>query len=873
MPLLRLTLSTLLTRRVRTALTLAAVALSVSLVVAVTTGYKSAEASIYQYLVALMGSTDVQVTHKNDFRQSVNQSLIARFAADPDVAAAYGRLETDTGLVDAAGKPVPGASAQLIGVDRPADQDITRSPIEPGGGAWFESRTGDVAVVDGQAAEVLKVKPGDTFALPGVNQTRRLKVVGICHKPAILSENVPWIYVPLTTCQELANRPNQVTRVMVNLKRGVDLNAFAARWEPLVKAVNPDLKLRLARDTRPELERDLAGPHMLSYIGGAVALMVAAFIIFTTLSMGVTERQRTLAMLRAVGALRSQVARLVAIEGLILGLAGALIGAPLGLLWAYILAFWKPDYFDAGVVINWTGVGMGLVAAGACALVAAIIPAWTASRVSPLEAMTPLASGRASMRGPVVCAIIGLPLIFADTFSIFVLHPSPSAVFYEHFFFGLPVMFVGFFLIAPLTVWFFEKLLGRLLPVLMRVRGPLLRHQLSGGVWRAAGTASALMMGLCVLVVLQTVGHSMLNGWRLPTHFPDIFIYTGEGLTRDQWQQLDQTKGVRPGEVMAMTFAFPELPGDLWGKVGLIALPNATMFIGVEPDKSLRMMDLEFREGTARSAAAAMARGGNIVVTEEFRVLKHLHLGDSLTLMTKTGPKPFKICGVVWSPGIDVMVQMFDMGRMFDQRTAASVFGSIDDAEKEFGKDKAFLFAADLDDATDKAALLKNVKERLGERGWKAGDVREIKRKILTGFARLLNLLSTVAFAAMAVAALGVANTVMASVRSRQWQFGVLRAIGVTRGQLLRLILAESVLLGVAGAALGLAAGFILSVNATGLSRIVLGFVFTLTPPWGVIALGTLIILAVAALASFWPARQASRSETLALLQAGRAAV
>jgi putative ABC transport system permease protein len=151
--------------------------------------------------------------------------------------------------------------------------------------------------------------------------------------------------------------------------------------------------------------------------------------------------------------------------------------------------------------------------------------------------------------------------------------------------------------------------------------------------------------------------------------------------------------------------------------------------------------------------------------------------------------------------------------------------------------------------------------------------VRKIKREIIAGFDKLLLLLSTIAFSAMAVAALGVTNTVMASVRSRQWQFGILRSIGVTRGQLLRLVLAEGLLLAIVGCALGLAAGFLMSFNATGISRLVLGYVFALRPPWGMIGIGTAVVVAVALLSSLWPATTAARSEPLKLLQSGRAAI
>src|SRR4051812_8342344 len=145
MPLNKLVFSNLSTRKVRTALTLAAVALAVSLVVAVTTGYKSAEAAIYEYMVTYLGATDAQIGNKADYHDGVKESLVAQVRDDPQVRNAVGRLETDTGLVDKEGKTILSRVAQLIGVDRPADVDIARTPLDEG--KWFDTATGDVAVV------------------------------------------------------------------------------------------------------------------------------------------------------------------------------------------------------------------------------------------------------------------------------------------------------------------------------------------------------------------------------------------------------------------------------------------------------------------------------------------------------------------------------------------------------------------------------------------------------------------------------------------------------------------------------------------------------------------------------------------------------
>jgi putative ABC transport system permease protein len=154
----------------------------------------------------------------------------------------------------------------------------------------------------------------------------------------------------------------------------------------------------------------------------------------------------------------------------------------------------------------------------------------------------------------------------------------------------------------------------------------------------------------------------------------------------------------------------------------------------------------------------------------------------------------------------------------------------------------------------------------------KAGDVRQIKEKIETSFGQLLMMASTVALAAMAVASLGVTNTIMASVRSRRWQFGVLRSVGVTRSQLLRLVLAEAGLLGIVGAALGLACGLDVAVSANRLAANVIGYNPPLDVPWGIVGLGAGLVVSVSLLASVWPAVSVARSDPLGLMQAGRSA-
>jgi putative ABC transport system permease protein len=883
MALRKLILSNLTSRKARAALTVAAIALSVSLVVSVTSGYASVEAAVYKYLNQYMGTVDVEIVRTNDPALGTSDALIEKLRADPEVLRVDGRYETASPLATLDGTPTPNRVA-ILGVRRP--QDTRSDYLKLNAGKWFDTPGGNFAVVDQAVAEALKVGVGDEFLLPSDDGQLRIKVTGIVHKPALLAQYMQTAYMPIETIQQFAGKPNTVSRIWVDLRRGVDPAAFSKRWEPQIARVDPNLKMRLARDTRREMDRNLEGVHLLSYLGGTVSMLAATFIVFSALSMGVAERQRTLAMLRAVGAYRAQIGWLVVGEGILLAVFGALVGVPLGIFWVKVLSYYFDAFFIAGLVVSWGGVVFGVLGSVATALLASFLPAWSAMRVDPIEAMSPLAAAP-SAGPPIFATLLGLLLISIDPLLFFgpvepvfrLLGASdPDQVarlfsFYAHFALGLPGVMIGFFLLAPLVVWAVERTLGPVVAAAFGLRYAMLRQQLSSGIWRAAGTCAALMVGLAVLVVMQTQGHTLLSGWKLPDKFPDVFIMTGvqRGLTFDQQRKLESIPGIRKGEVLPIGIASPQYGANFMGIAMAAIMPNATMFIGIDPDIGFRMMELDFREGTPAQATELLKKGDHLIVTDEFRQLKGLGVGDKLPLKTSQGEKEFTIAGVVWSPGIDVMVSMFDMNRQFDQRTATSVFGSLEDGRKYFGVEQVYLFAANLEMGHQKEKLLEDLQRELAQQGMRAGDVREIKYNIQLGFHRLLMLVSTVAIAAMAVSALGVTNTIMASVRTRQWQFGVLRSIGVTRGQLLRLVLAEALLLGLVGVGLGLLAGFEMAVNANALGALVTGYAPDITVPWRSVFYGVAAVIVISLGASIWPAWSAARAEPLTLLQAGRA--
>lgn len=865
---LKLATSNLRVHKIRVALTVAAIALSVSLVVSVTSGYASVYAAAHRMLAQYMGSTDAIITRHNDLRGGISSDILQQLINDPLVERVDGRLELEGNLLKSDETPVSGR-VQLIGIHRPDDVRVEALRMEEG--VWFDRSDSNDAVIDQVAARELGAKIGDSFIIPSIDRKESFKVVGIVHKPGILAGMVRTVYLPVNTLQKLMvpDRPDTLSRVMVDLVPGADAAAFSTRWTEKMAAIDPNLMMRLSSENRQEMDKSLEGLRALSFLGGTVSMVAATFIVFSALSMGVAERQRSLAMLRAIGAYRSQLGKLVVCEGIVLACAGMLVGVPLGILWINILAWKFSHLFSAGVTLSYEGILFATIGSILTALAASLLPAVSAMRASPLDAMTQVATP-SRFRNIIFAAIIGLLLAAVDPFIVF----GPigrDASFYGHFIVGLPAAMLGFFLLGPLVVWGLEWTLGPLVALIFGIRYKLFRQQLSSGIWRAAGTCAALMVGLSILIVTQTQGVSAIQSWKLPDRFPDIFIYSGSGISAADEKKLASVEGIKPNELMPIAVASPQLGSGFFAIAALATFPNATMYFGIDPDKAFKMMDLDFREGNAEQAQQMLKLGRHVVVTQEFQQLKGIHVGDKLPMKTGKGTLDFTVAGVVWSPAMDVFVSSFDLARQFDQRTAASVFGTVDDAREYFGVSRINFYAANLDLSVEKQELLSRIQKQLGGWGLQAGDVRQIKHSIQQTLARLLMLVSTVAYAALAVASLGVTNTIMASIRTRRWHFGILRSIGVTRSQLLRLVLAEATLLGLVGTVLGLGAGLELAIDAHQAWDRFFGFKPDMVIPWDTVALGGAVVMLISLLASLWPAIHVAHAEPLSLLQAGRA--
>ncbi len=939
--LLHLAISNLRQHRVRFALAVTATALAVALVVAVTSGFASLDKMIRSFVISFVGTTDFEINDKNDARKpAIPESLLTTVRADPRIRTAHGRVQRDLNPVRPDGTilfAVPNVT--LFGID--AELDSYPKVMVPGHGRWFAKGEENVVVIDSNLAAKIDLKVGDTLRFKGANGILPLKVVGTVKVPSPIAPLFMACFVPIDTVQKFIDPADPGGFDVIRAEFEVDVNAekYFAELRPKLAAIDPRFEVKSKRDTRERLDQNLRSMRLMSMWMSTVAVLAAGFIIFSTLSMGVAERRRQLAMLRAVGALRSQVASLVVLEALALSVVGVAIGVPIGLGGVALLAWIFPGLFVSGPVVDWLGVAYAAVSCIVASLVASIWPAVAASRAKPLEAMAHQAKP-ASRGWPWRWAVAGVLLVLFDTLICIVplnevgarlgidwlAKYGRDASIFVRFLVGIPGFMIGLFFIAPLVVVVTERLLGKPIARLGGVRYELLQQQLSGSLWRAAGVASALMVGLTAMIAMNMVGRSTLEAWRIPKRFPDVFMFVNSGmdtLSPAQVEEIATARGVR--RVMPIRIVIPGLGDNFWNIAAWASAPAHTMFVAAPPERLLAMMDLDFRAGDPDTATRLLTRGRRVtlrdgsvlhgtiegdpttrpassfelqlidgsrrtlqpsdvasldvgryvLITNEMSRVKKLDVGATIPLeRSGVGQAAYEytVVGVVWSPGVDVIINAFDLPNRVEEQTAFAVFGTIRDAERDFGQTATRLLAVDIDAGLDHKVVEEQLRNRVAKSGLTVVNVREFRDNLLGMFHSILLFMTTIAWAAMLVASLGVGNAIVAAVRTRQWQFGVLRSIGLTGSQLLRLVLAEGALLGACGVVLGLIGGFALTFNARLFYAQILGLEPALVVPWDVILLGCAVVIVLSLLMSAWPAWRASRMEPLSLLRAGRAA-
>ena len=703
---------------------------------------------------------------------------------------------------------------------------------------------------------------GDELVVPRLfGRARTLTIVGLSEPAPIGGKPIAFTTIP--TLDALAREKDQLTDIELKLDDGIDPDAFVTLHED---EVLPEALLQTTGRITSGVEQNMQASQLGFVLISVIALISAAFIITTGLTTGVAEQQRTLAVLRAIGARRDQLAIAQLLVGVIVAGLGVIVGLPGGVVLAFVLTRIFDQQMSQGLVVPPVMTSLTVLGAVGAGLIGALWPAWRAASLSPLQAMqvraTPMSRRGIGLAGVFGAVGISMMILIVLTLSQ-----------YGYFFFvyvgiGLPAMFLGYFLISVPIVVLIATVCSTPISVMMGLPRALLGRTVRATPYRHGFTAGALMTGLALMIGIWTNGSAAMRDWLGKIRFPDAFAY-GLPLSEEAQSILEGMDLV--DETCAISMR--AVRTDAFGVEGLSSYK--TNFIAFEPEPFLNMADLEFVQGDKETAVQRLTEGGSVIVAREFLVARGLGVGDTFICFDNDTRHEFEIVGVVTSPGLELVSQYFDLGDNFVNQAIGSVFGSRQDMIDKFGMRTAQLIQIDLNEDRlaqigDEQAVEEIRQALLGAGVLNVGSGRVIRRQIEAVFTSTLLVFSTVAIGAMLVACFGVANLIIAEINARRYEMGVLRAVGASKGQLVRLIASQALIIALTACVLGTGLGIQAAWGGREMNRRVVGIDLDAALPLDAIAWCWVVAIVLALLASAPSAMRLGRTPIRSLLLSAR---
>ena len=742
------------------------------------------------------------------------------------VAAAEGKVSGYAQLVDSAGKPVgdPDAGAPTFGESWMTVEDLNPYRIAEGHAPAAANEividrksadTGSFAV--GDVATVLTKSGSDQFTISGIATFDDADSMG--GASAVLFE--------ASTAQALVGEPGKVDAISVVADGGVSQEDLAARIGQVVPTDTEVLTgAEIVAETQGDVKDGMAFFNTFLMVFAVIALFVGAFIIFNTFSITVAQRQKEMALLRALGASRRQVTRSVIIEafavGLIASLSGIAAGVGIASLLKMLLSAVGIDIPAGGMVVGASTVVISLAVGTIVTVVSAFMPARRAGRVPPVAAMRDVAIDRTGTSKSRMVA--GSALLAAG---VGALAAGLSGAGIALVGLGALVMFIAVATLAPVIARPAARAIGW--PMTKTgMAGQLGRQNAMRNPKRTASTAAALMIGVALVGFIMTFASSAKAsvGSAVDKDFRGDYVLESPGVTTSLATDL----AAQP-EFSAVT-SYRSAPAELDGVAQTVSSWNAGTVAA--------LFDVDPQQGDL----ATLGTDG-IALEDSYAEAHGWTIGSQIP--------------VTFSQGQTTLTVEAIFGEADWTGTAVVDHAALD----SFGMDaldlNIYVKVADgVDAATagrllDEAALALPSVEVMDHDEFKASRSGEIDM--------ILNLIYALLGLAIVIALIGITNTLALSIFERTRELGLLRAIGMTRGQLRATVRWESMIIALFGTGLGLTIGIffgwtiVSALASQGFSEFVV--------PTTSLAIVTGIAAIAGVAAAALPARRAARMDVL----------
>ncbi|MDX9981626.1 MAG: ABC transporter permease [Lentisphaeria bacterium] len=788
-------------------------------------------------------------------------------------------------------------------------------PAELPPGQWLskDGRADECIVIDRQQADRMQVRVGETIGVTQAGAQIKFTVCGICEatRPFGRSGNV---YVTTAAAARILGKPEPPPSNLALVKLA-DPAAVAAFAEVL-RGQARDLQVATATDIAASLDGGRQGFADMGKWVILLSLVASLLIVFTTLNLGLAKRLRQFGLLRAVGANRCQVGALLLLESLLLGALGTLFGLLLGYLVLVGTAARHAALYPNGAVLSpWVFIWAAVCGLGG-ALAATLLPAVAAMRQSPLSMMANESGGQPRRR-IAWAAVLGLLLLVPALIlsAPIVLVAATRAKWFGMI--GLPGILVGGVLLAPALVVLVGRLVRPLLALIFRLPATLVDAELTRHLGRSVAVAMALAAGFGSFVAVSTWGSTMLKPFLPTPDCPDLALtFRPNGLPPEALADLQAVPGFKQClPVYTRQFRFgPETQAAIERNAIVKGRAGGVILVGLDLRQGLLGPDPLFAPnllgGDPDTAIARLEAGTHCLIPSSFASQANLKTGDFIELgapadadtpaEAATAPLRFAVAGIYTTPwhlltkkagmrglhgsGADVQAMILVAGTVAqplarNERLTTFWINYTDDFRAlptDERLDRLHERFETLTQAcgpgtytvpeTGETIHLEAAWANIGDMPYVIEGIHEHAGNIIGGMARL-------PLWSLLVAALALANTMTTSMRIRRWSLGVMRAIGLSRSQLLRLVFAEALLVGICGCAIGLIGGLYSGWVTARLAHYVFhfsGITIEMVIPWPALLRGTLLALATMLPAALVPAIATASRQPLDLLQEGK---
>jgi putative ABC transport system permease protein len=833
-----LSLRNLRARVQRTLLTAVGIVLGVGIVFGVLTLSNTMSGTFQQLFSRAYGSADLTVTAAGG-SGGFDEGTVEEIRNTEGVGSAAPRYSVASSLIldrkTEEGLPEI-QSMRLFGVEPESAELATGFELTDG---RFPEKRRELTI-DGAAAEGAGLEIGDRVTLGTPAGPREARVVGLLRIPGGSFGGLAFGMAPLPFVQEAFDRPNQVSGISVEAAEGVPVGELRERLDG---SLGEGLQAERSETRTQEVTGQLQGFRLALLFFAGTALFVGAFLVFNALSMTVLERTRELGMLRALGSTRAMIARSVILEAALLGIFGSVLGVLFGYGMAkgLVYLFGRAFLFEITTLILSPFALVSAVCVGLIVTVAAALyPALRAGRVSPVEAMRSRSAGGGRRKTSVLVPVLGLVLTGVGVPWIYYLAKNLSAnldgLVYASGIAGVIAAFLGVSLLIPILVRPLAAVFSPVLRLLFGVEGRMAAANATRNRGRTALTASALMVGISLVVAFSALGGSLLGSIRdyLDSSLGSDYVIQPTQQTSDAGFSADLPREIGAVEGVDRTTSIVSTFRRSGEKVDIV--------FGVDGNYP-EIFRADLAPGSRPDAFGRLESGGALI-GEQLAESRGLGVGDSIRLPGPKGEKRYPIEGVLENDLVG---------------GGSGVYLSKGVLARDFNETESEFLAVKAEPGSDRGEISDGIGEVLRDYPqFTLYSNAEWKARIEGDFNRQYVFFYAIMGVSVAVSAFGVVNTLSMSVFERTREIGILRAIGTTRLQIGRLIIDEGVVISLIGCLVGVVLGSLLGylfVQGSGAGGFEIEFYYPRLPALAALLSG----LFIGVFAGLLPARSAGR--------------